>query len=398
MKGPMQGAPTKAASTPEKNAPVEPPLSARLPPTPISEPPTSNTPSRLRPSAKMVSVKNGDDRGVLQLEAEAGELPGCLQRDNDARRGLRSRRGRRRDRPRHARGTLGVVRRGGEARGFHGQHRQHAGHQVQHHAAEEAGAEGEQQADDGEGLRLAAAARAGCAFDLRVGDAWRNGAGRGGDFPRLELTVAAGDDDDARQGLVAGLGVFGRLEVDRDAGVAAANRLRFLVDDLRAVREEADAGCGLRGFGEVRVDRGDLEAVGRALDRGAAGRAGQAMWSRLSKIDFESASLARMLASTGSVSEQLGVLRDADVLADQPVERPPSVTVSPGLARGGDLELGRQDELVLVAEFIRVASGMACGAGHLKSPTVTPSGELPAWRWAGGRCHPGSSSRRAGYP
>ena len=53
----MQGAPTKAASSPVKNAPLTPPLSARLPPTPASEPPISNTPSRFSPTANMTSAK-----------------------------------------------------------------------------------------------------------------------------------------------------------------------------------------------------------------------------------------------------------------------------------------------------------------------------------------------------
>ena len=81
MKGAVQGAATATANTPVKNAPKGPVRWARLSPT-VTEP-TSNTPDRFRPTAKISKRKTRHGDGILQLESPAHRLAALAQQHDD---------------------------------------------------------------------------------------------------------------------------------------------------------------------------------------------------------------------------------------------------------------------------------------------------------------------------
>ena len=73
MKGAVQGAATATASTPVKKAPVTPAARARLSPT-VTEP-NSNTPDKLRPTAKISSAKPATAMGSCNWKPQPTAAP-----------------------------------------------------------------------------------------------------------------------------------------------------------------------------------------------------------------------------------------------------------------------------------------------------------------------------------
>ena len=82
MKGAVQGAATATARTPVKKAPKGPERCVR--PSPKVIVPTSKTPDKFRPTAKINSAKPRHRDGLLQLEAPAhGRAALAQQHDDD---------------------------------------------------------------------------------------------------------------------------------------------------------------------------------------------------------------------------------------------------------------------------------------------------------------------------
>ena len=75
MNGAVQGAATATARTPVKNAPSGPERAARLSPMVIE--PTSNTPERLRPTAKINSAKPATATGSCSWKPQPTAAPLC---------------------------------------------------------------------------------------------------------------------------------------------------------------------------------------------------------------------------------------------------------------------------------------------------------------------------------
>ena len=196
-----------------------------------------------------------------------------------------------------------IVRGVDEAGSLDGEDRQHAGHQIKYQAAEEGS-----EYDTAKVARLMDSYPPPAAFpeeppllaaaDERLRELRQAAPG----LPTPAAFVAGRDDDDAGKGLFASGGEVGGLELDGNALIAAANLLRRCVKNLVAFRKEADAFRRLRGFGEIGIDNGKLEPVGRALHRR---RARQRNRNRCERLCDQRA--GRIIdaggGSTGSVSD-----------------------------------------------------------------------------------------------
>ena len=226
-----------------------------------------------------------------------------------------------------------------EGRGLHGEHREHAGHQVQDQAAQQ----GEQQRLDQREL-LAARARPATRSARRRDRAWPTTS-----KACLRLAVGRLLGQHQRAGKLGGQGRLGIAALQRDADALGADAGRLLghAGDRSPVgREEIDVadGVGLQALG---FD--DQRGIARLGD--AVARRPRALHRQLLARLVEDRAGGGRRGRAGRRHRQgeleLAVLGDADVLAHQPVGVGRELEAARGV--GGRRDAHQQHGLVLEA-------------------------------------------------